>query len=244
MTAGDREASQAGKGRKTAKKVAALRHETIRDRRRRPSATVARTPESGEPKAPERRDVNAAIGRAIAELRELKDMTASELAKRAGVSPAMVSRIEKGQVSPSLTMLAQLSSAMGVPMSAFFREAGSAVTDITHVKRGAGLKAVRQLGDHAHEYVVLGFHRRPDLQFESHLITVKRNRRAAPPTYAGQGCVAIYVLEGKAIYRYGDRLIRIGPGDSLSLDAEQRYGVQEVLTPRLRFLSVQAERRR
>ena len=200
-----------------------------------------------EPRRPDagtRDDLNAAVGKTIAEMRESNGLTASELAKRARVSAAMISRIEKGQVSPSLNMLRQLSEAMCVPIGAFFREAGSAVTDVTHVRKGAGLKAVRQLGDHAHEFTVLGFHRRSDLQFESHLISVSRNRKAAAPTYAGQGCVAIYVLEGEAIYRYGDRLFRIGTGDSLSFDAEQRYGVQEVLSPRIRFLSVQAERRK
>lgn len=198
------------------------------------------------PKAKQaRRDkLNSAIGKAVLDLRRQKDLTASELAKRAKMSAAMISRIEKGQVLPSLSALQQLAAAMNVPMSLFLQETGSTVTDVTHVRKGAGLKSVRQLGEHAHEFVVLGFHRRPDLQFESHLITVKRHRKAAPPTYVGNGCVAIYVLEGSAIYRHGDRVFQIGAGDSLSFDAEQCYGIQEVLTPRMRFLSVQAERRK
>lgn len=244
MSAGKRGPRVSGKGRKAlVGPLMSLRHETVRARPR-ASAMSARAADRPDVTAPAREDLNAAVGKAIAELREQRDLTASELAKRARVSAAMISRIEKGQVSPSLNMLRQLSAAMGVPMGVFFREAGSAVADVTHVRKGAGLKAIRQLGEHAHEFVVLGFHRRPDIQFESHLITVKRNRKAAPPTYAGQGCVAIYVLEGRAIYRHGDRLFRIAAGDSLSFDAEQRYGVQEVLTPRIRFLSVQAERRK
>ena len=46
--------------------------------------------------------VNRAVGRAVRELRELKRLSARDLAQKAGVSPAMVSRIESGQVSPSL----------------------------------------------------------------------------------------------------------------------------------------------
>jgi transcriptional regulator with XRE-family HTH domain len=192
-----------------------------------------------------RRDkLNSAIGKAVFDLRRQKNLAAGELAKRAKMSAAMISRIEKGQVLPSLSALQQLAAAMNVPMSLFLQETGSTVTDVTHVRKGAGLKSVRQLGEHAHEFVVLGFHRRPDLQFESHLITVKRHRKASPPTYVGHGCVAIYVLEGSAIYRHGDRVFQIGAGDSLSFDAEQCYGIQEVLTPRIRFLSVQAERRK
>lgn len=187
--------------------------------------------------------LNSAIGKTVFRLRRQQDLTATALAKRARVSAAMISRIEKGSVLPSLGVLQQLAVAMNLPMGVFFQETGSTVTDVAHVRRGAGLKAVRQLGAHRHEFVVLGFHRRPDLQFESHMITVRRHK-AAPPTYVGNGCVAIYVLEGKAIYRHGDSTFRIAAGDSLSFDAEQCYGIQEVLTPRITFLSVQAERRK
>jgi transcriptional regulator with XRE-family HTH domain len=187
--------------------------------------------------------VEAAVGRTIRELRELKRMTARDLAARAGISAAMVSRIESGRVSPSLGTLEMIAAALEAPIAGFFRDAGSAVSDFTHVRRGRGLKSKRMLGNHVHEFVVLGFHRRLDLQFESLLVTVERNENAAPPTYTGHGCVFVYVLEGEAIYRYGRTEVRLAEGDSICLDAELRYGVQKVLTPRLRFLSVQAERR-
>ena len=99
------------------------------------------------------------------------------------------------------------------------------------------------MGQHIHDFVMLGFHRRRDLQFESLLVTIERNENTSPPTYTGHGCVFVYVLEGEAIYRYGQQEVQLGEGDSLCLDAELRYGIQEVLSPRLRFLSVQAERR-
>lgn len=187
--------------------------------------------------------MNAAVGRAIRELRELKRMTARDLSTRAGVSAAMISRIESGQVSPSLNMLDLLACALEVPVVSLFRDTGSAVADYTHVKNGQGLKSTRLMGQHLHEFVVLGFHRRLDLQFESVMVTIERNEHTAPPTYTGHGCVFVYVLEGAAIYRYGRQELPLGEGDSLCLDAELRYGIQKVLTPRLRFLSVQAERR-
>ena len=188
-------------------------------------------------------NINAAVGRTIRELRDLKRITARDLALKAGVSAAMISRIETGQVSPSLTMLELLAAALEVPVAGLFRDAGSAVSDFTHVRKGRGLKSTRQMSQHVHEFTVLGFHRRRDLQFESLLVTIKRSENSSPPTYTGHGCVFVYVLEGAAIYRYGNREIQLGEGDSLCLDAEVRYGIQKVLTPQLRFLSVQAERR-
>jgi transcriptional regulator with XRE-family HTH domain len=187
--------------------------------------------------------ITAAVGRAIRDLRDQAAMTARDLASRSGVSAAMISRIENGQVSPSLATLEQLAGALQAPLVSFFRETGSAVSDFTLVKQGGGPKSRRLMGAHAHEFTVLGFHRRIDLQFESVLVTVERNEAASPPRYTGHGCVFIYVLEGSATYRYGEETMRLDAGDSLSLDAELRYGIEEVLSPRIRFLSVQAERR-
>ncbi|HRJ69789.1 MAG TPA: XRE family transcriptional regulator [Beijerinckiaceae bacterium] len=187
--------------------------------------------------------VNSAVGRTMRELRELRGITARDLAARASISAAMVSRIESGQVSPSLATLEMIATALEVPFPSIFRDIGPTVSDFTLVRGGQGLKSKRQMGRHAHEFAVLGFHRRPDLQFECLLVTLNRNEEATPPTYTGHGCVFVYMLEGEAIYRYGQEEIHLREGDSISLDAELRYGIQKVLTPRLRFLSVQAERR-
>jgi transcriptional regulator with XRE-family HTH domain len=188
-------------------------------------------------------NINAAVGRTIRELREARRITARDLAARAGISAAMISRIETGQVSPSLSVLEMLAMALEVPIAGFFRDTSPAVSDFTYVRKGQGLLSTRMMGQHAHEFTALGFHRRNDLQFEAVLVTLERKADVSPPTYTGHGCVFVYVLEGRARYRYGRKDVTLDEGDSLCLDAEVRYGIQEVMTPRLRFLSVQAERR-
>jgi transcriptional regulator with XRE-family HTH domain len=190
-----------------------------------------------------RQGIALAVGRALRALRNLRDLTARDLAARARVSAAMVSRIEKGQVAPSLATLGQLAAALQVPLASLLSEAASPVADLSHVPAGGGLKSFRTVGRYAHEFTVLGFLRRPDLQFEGHQVVVKRSQGAPPPTYTGNGSVFIYVLEGEAIYRYGAQRIHLRTGDSLCFSAETRYGLQEVITPKFRFLSVQAERR-
>ncbi len=187
--------------------------------------------------------ITSAVGRAIRDLRKQAGITARDLAVRASISPAMISRIENGQVSPSLATLEQLANALKAPVVSLFREAGTAVCDYTLVRKGAGLKSTRLMGAHEHIFDVLGFHRRLDLQFECILVTVERKENTRPPLYTGHGCVFVYMLEGSALYRYGEQEFRLEAGDSISLDAEIRYGFQEVLTPRIRFLSIQAERR-
>jgi transcriptional regulator with XRE-family HTH domain len=205
---------------------------------------VARNGHAEKPAARRgRQGIAQAVGRALRALRSLRALTARNLAARAKVSAAMVSRIEKGHVAPSLTTLGRLAAALHVPLASLLSEAASPVADLSHVRAGGGLKSVRRVGRHEHEFTVLGFLRRPDLQFESHHVVVKRSPGVPPPTYTGNGSVFIYVLEGEAIYRYGRQRIHLCAGDSLCFSAETRYGLQEVITPQFRFLSVQAERR-
>jgi len=183
-----------------------------------------------------------AIGSALRDLREGSDLTARQLAAESGVSAAMISRIENGQVSPSISTLSALSKTLGVPLVSLFRETGTDHADFTHVKEGEGLLSTRVIDDHSHDFVNLAFHTRRDLQFEARKVTLLR-QPASPPRYIGHGVVFIYALEGEAIYRYGQKDMTLKAGESLSLDAELSHGFIKIVTAEFVFLTVQAERR-
>lgn len=187
--------------------------------------------------------IDEAVGQALRGLRDQSRQTARDLSAASGVSAAMISRIENGQVSPSLSTLSALASALNTPIASLLRETGEAAAGVTHVKNGRGLVSARISGGRQHNFTVLGHHSRPGLEFETFLVTLSRNDGGRPPLYNGRGCLFVYVLEGKAAYIYGDREILLDAGDSLSLDAELRHGVQKVLTPQFRYLSVQARGR-
>lgn len=186
--------------------------------------------------------IDQAIGAALRDLRKSRGLTARQLASDSDVSAAMISRIESGQVSPSISTLEALSRTLDVPMVALFRETAVNHVDYTYVKNGEGLKSTRIVDEHSHEFINLAFHPRRDLQFEARLVTLVR-QSAKPPRYIGHGVVFIYVLEGKATYRYGQYEHGLEQGDSLSLDAELAHGFVEVLSPTFVFLTVQAEKR-
>jgi transcriptional regulator with XRE-family HTH domain len=184
-----------------------------------------------------------AIGAALRGLREDRALTARQLAARANVSAAMISRIENSQVSPSISTLDALSQALEVPLVSLFRGTESRHASITHVRQGEGRGSVRLADGHSHAYTNTAFHRRHDMQFEAHLVTLER-QEARPPIYVGHGIVFVHALEGEAIFEYGEREFTLRAGDSLTLDAELSYGFKSVVTDIFRFLSVQAEIRR
>jgi transcriptional regulator with XRE-family HTH domain len=68
------------------------------------------------------------IGARVTACRVQRGMKVSELARRIGVSPSMVSQIERGQSRPSVSTLFGLAEALDVPVDAFFRDSEPVTT--------------------------------------------------------------------------------------------------------------------
>ncbi|MCJ8507782.1 helix-turn-helix domain-containing protein [Rhizobium lemnae] len=67
-----------------------------------------------------------ATGSRLKILRQREGLTLDELAKASGVSRAMISRIERGEVSPTASLLARLCESLGLSLSHFFAPDGPA----------------------------------------------------------------------------------------------------------------------
>lgn len=186
------------------------------------------------------RDVDAAIGLTLRSLREAQSLNARQLAELSGISAAMISRIENAQVSPSIATMTALTRALNVPLVTLFRNTSVELADYTLTRQGEGVVSTRLHGDHIHHFINLASHRRRDLIFESHLITLKK-QEAPPPHYVAHGVIFLHVLSGSARYQYGRQELTLDKGDSLSIDAELSHGVNALLSDEFIFLSVQAE---
>ena len=62
-------------------------------------------------------DLNLAISSRVKIEREARNWSLAELAERSGVSKAMISKIERGEASPTATVLGRLSGAFGLALS-------------------------------------------------------------------------------------------------------------------------------
>jgi transcriptional regulator with XRE-family HTH domain len=79
---------------------------------------VSDTASTGSPREPSATE----IGGRLAAYRARRGMTVSALARAAGVSPSLISQIERGQTRPSVSTLFTLAEALGVAVDAFFRD--------------------------------------------------------------------------------------------------------------------------
>ena len=176
------------------------------------------------------------IGREVRQLRRKHDMTVTELAELAGLSSGMLSKIENGHTSPSLTTLQSLSSALNVSITALMRKFEER-RDATFVAAGGGLKIQRRGTRAGHEYRVLGHSLDEDITMEPFVITLT-DKSEVFPAFEHQGTEFLYVLEGRMDYHHGGATYVMGPGDSLFFDAEAAHGPENLVETPIRFVCV------
>ena len=180
--------------------------------------------------------LEVAIGREVRAFRQQLDMTVMELAKAAGLSTGMLSKIENGGISPSLSTLQALSRALHVPVTAFFRRFEEERA-ATFVRAGEGLKIERRGTRAGHQYELLGHSGGKRILVEPYLITLTEESDVFP-LFQHSGLEFIYMLDGEVGYRHSDKTYVLQPGDSLYFDADAPHGPEELRKLPIRFISV------
>ncbi len=180
--------------------------------------------------------LEVAIGREVRAFRQQLDMTVMELAKAAGLSTGMLSKIENGGISPSLSTLQALSRALHVPVTAFFRRFEEE-RPATFVRAGEGLKIERRGTRAGHQYELLGHSSGKRIVVEPYLITLTEESDVFP-LFQHSGLEFIYMLAGEVGYRHSDKTYVLQPGDSLYFDADAPHGPEELRKLPIRFISV------
>jgi transcriptional regulator with XRE-family HTH domain len=184
--------------------------------------------------------LEAEIGQSIAStlrsLRRDRGLTLQEVADKAGLSLAMVSKIENAQASPSLRTLAQLSQALAVPVPVFFREL-SDQEDASFVRAGQGIELTRPGSRYGYRYELLAAQLGARRVAQPYLVTIEPD--AEPyPLFQHTGSEFIYVLEGALVYRYGSTTYTLAPGDSLLLHGTVQHGPESFIELPIRLLSI------
>jgi len=182
--------------------------------------------------------LEVSIGREVRAFRNKLGVTASDLARSAGLSLGMLSKIENGVTSASLTTLQRLSNALGVPVTALFRRFEEK-RDAVFVSAGKGLLIERRGTRAGHQYQLLGHTGGVSgaVVVEPYLITLTHESDVFP-LFQHSGLELIYMLEGEVVYRHADKLYPMKPGDSLFFDADAPHGPEEMVKLPIRFLSI------
>jgi len=181
--------------------------------------------------------VSRQIGGTVKRLRNSMGLTLGEVAKRSNISAGMLSRLENGEVSPSLETLGALTAALGVPLANLFSDIGKKRGGAQHVPKGQGLEVVRRGTKRGHTYHLLAADRGPRRAFEPFLVTLN-DKSEVFPGFEHPGTEFIYLLDGSLTYRHGEEIHLLKPGDALTFAGEVPHGPEKLIRTPIHMLSV------
>jgi transcriptional regulator with XRE-family HTH domain len=176
------------------------------------------------------------VGTQVRALRMAAGTSGGMLARYSGISRSLLSRIEHGLVSPSVETLGRIAGGLGVPVSRFFGDR-SGRRDFSHVSAGRGIQMESGTAAAGCRWELLGHGPLGNLLVEPYLVTLLP---AAGPQaiHHDAGVKFVYLLSGHVDYRYGERVVKLAPGDSLLFDAGVLHGIESIAPEPIMYLSV------
>ena len=174
-------------------------------------------------------DPAVAMGQRLAAHRARKGVKVSALARQIGVSPSLISQIERGQSRPSVSTLFALAEALGVPVDAFFRDDQAEAdarplrliaADGADVPATTGARHVVRRGERATIDIEGGVRwerltptRLDDLEFME--LVYAPGAESHPSLYRHPGMEMVLVLSGTLVILVGFERYELEAGDSI-----------------------------
>lgn len=182
------------------------------------------------------RKLEKALGAHVRRLRRQKDLSIADLAEAAKISAGMLSKLETGQISPSLNTLQSIAAALGIPISSLFSEFEDR-RDCSFVVEGQGVVIERRGTKAGHVYRLLGHALRGAIAVEPYLIELRKG--SAPYTqFRHAGVEFIYMISGKVSYQHDDQIYHLKPGDALMFDSGALHGPSNLEELPATYLSI------
>lgn len=175
------------------------------------------------------------IGTAIHNLRLRHHLSSAEVARRAGISRGMMSKIENGQTATSIDTLHKIASSLGETLSNVFLELDAPPGGAQLVKSGQGMEIVRRGTKKGHIYKLLHFDRGPRKYFDPFEVTLTDESEVFP-AFKHAGTEMLYILEGRLKYRHGQDTYLLTRGDTLTFNAQVSHGPEQFIKLPIRML--------
>lgn len=178
------------------------------------------------------------IGRRLRAQRTARGLTLRMLARQAGISEALLSRIERGQVATTVANLVTLAACLGVGLGEIFAGAESAEPPPSYaLTRAREIDALPTTSAHGYEYRPLsaGLKAAP---LNALLVTYQGATQESWLTHPGYEL--LYVVSGRLRFQIGEETLYLGPGDCLLFDSRQPHAAESLGAKPARTLMVLA----
>ncbi len=175
--------------------------------------TTRRQAEPSEPIDPQQ--VQARVADAVRRLRKERGWTLDELAKRSGVSRAMLSQIEACKTNPTIAVLWKVSTALGLSFSSLLGE--QPAEDVVLIRRAE--MQVLSSADRRFTSRPL-FSRRPGRKAELYELRLAPGGRSEGPPHPPGTRESLAVVKGKLTLWVAQARYEVPEGDAIDFGAD------------------------
>lgn len=154
------------------------------------------------------------VGSQVKALRKERGLTLSQLSELTGLSPAIVSQIERGLANPSFTTLVQLAHGLGIPVGRFFPTQEESTSPVVRKDERRNLKGTARESNGGEVYELLT----PNLNgsLEVHWIVSPPGSDTSATPFRHGGEEFGVVLSGKKDVYLDGELYVLEAGDSIT----------------------------
>jgi transcriptional regulator with XRE-family HTH domain len=175
------------------------------------------------------------IGERVKALREAMGLSLRDLGDRTGVSAPMLSQVERGETSPTLSVAGRIAGGLELSLSQLLRlDEGEGVSVVRKRERRAG-------GSKRHAYEILT-PPLPGQRAEVSLHTLKPHASTGgpgdPPMHEAGSRETAVVTDGAVTLKIAGQEYRLETGDSVTFDADLPHHFENPDAAEARFMSV------
>lgn len=166
-------------------------------------------------------EISVRTGRAVKQQREAAGFSLRMLATRSGISPSMISDIERGTKSPTVTTVVRLAQALGVNAAALIDGGTGATSRIRVLRRGEGAG-----GEQPAPWESLN-PATPGSRIDFVRYQIPPSTVLGPsPAHAPGTIEHMHVAAGMVRVSVGDDVAELSAGDSCSCRTDAPHGVE------------------
>lgn len=181
---------------------------------------------------------NYQIGDKIRALRTTKSLGLAQMGDHTGLSASMLSKIERGQIVPTLPTLMRIALVFGVGLNHFFDESDAPILEVVRAKDRLKLPDTKdRMPSYYFESLDYPINDRPIDSYLSEFIP----RTPFSEPHEHDGVELIYVIMGAVEIQIHDKVHRLAAKDSMYFDARHPHSYKCVSEDRATAVVVAAK---
>ncbi len=177
------------------------------------------------------------VGPRVRALREAMDLSLRDLAQRSGVSAPMLSQVERGETSPTLSVAGRIAAGLELTLSQLLRLDESEGVTVVRAAERLGVER----GGHSYEVATPALPgQRAELTIHALAPGAATDGPGDPPMHEAGSRETALVCDGRVRLVYGEEAYDLERGDAVTFDADLPHHFENPGDREARFHAVVA----